>query len=84
MDATTLKQRLGRTPLVFSGDGFGNSKNVTECTDSTNQRNQTPEPNAGASEELRNLHEELKSMKDQLFEITKVYVQKLLPLKKQN
>lgn len=68
MDATTLKQRLGRTPLVFSGDGFGNLKNVT---DSTNQRNQTPEPNAGASEELRNLHEELKSVKDQLFEITK-------------
>ncbi|XP_074613282.1 uncharacterized protein LOC141873254 isoform X2 [Acropora palmata] len=68
MDATTLRQRLGRTPLVFSGDGFGNLKNVT---DSTNQRNQTPEPNAGASEELRNLHEELKSVKDQLFEITK-------------
>ena len=81
MDATTLRQRLGRTPLVFSGDGFGNLKNVT---DSTNQRNQTPESNASASEELRNLHEELKSVKDQLFEITKVYVQKLLPLTKQN
>lgn len=79
MDATTLKQRLGRTPPILSGDGFGILKNVTELRDSTNQRNQTPEPNAGANEELRSVREELKGVKDQLFELTKVYLQKLLP-----
>ena len=70
MDAATMQQRVQRTSSSLSSD------DGTELADTTIRRDQTTELNAGKNEEVKNLHEELKRVKEQLFEMTEVHDQK--------
>lgn len=76
MDATTMQQRLSRTtslPPSASG-GVDNLDDITELSQSSVPRNQTPvESSAGENEEVKNLREELGEMKEKLIEITTVH-----------
>ena len=76
MDATTLQQRLSRTPSLppYASGGVDNLDFITALSQPSVPKNQTPvESNAGESEEVKNLREELGEMKEKLIEITTVH-----------